>query len=204
MALTVRDPERDGETVVLEGTGTRVSVRAKLSRVTPAMTKLSVRVEAGRLTADKQTAEEIVNQVAASLAGRAVPAAAEVSAHLAAQSETLGALRSEVARLRSKLDEEGAGRRAPSAPPAGAPSVGLSAARGVGEASSEGAFPRTPPPAADVVQRPRTAVAKPSVQSPSSPVVSGDTGGTPSLAPHVIPVGLLAPVEALTGPRSGQ
>ena len=200
MALRVRDPERDGEAIVLEGMGTRVTVRAELSPVTPAMTRLSVRAEAGRLTADKRTAEEILNQVASSLASQASSTTGDmVASQLNAQVETLTTLRGEVARLRAKLDEDGAAKRTPATPPSVGPSVTVPVARGVVEVSTAHAFPRSAQPTEGPAPVDRSVV-----QPAARRVASDDAGEAPALAPQLTPVGLLTPVQPLIGPRSGE
>ncbi len=67
MEIRIQETDRDGEAWALEGIGDEVTVYVKLVAVTPQMTKVFVRVEAGGLLADKETAEEILNQVALSV-----------------------------------------------------------------------------------------------------------------------------------------
>lgn len=67
MEIRVRHIDRSRDAWVLKGTGETVELHAELAPVTPRMTKVSLRVEAGGLQADKRTAEEILNQVALSL-----------------------------------------------------------------------------------------------------------------------------------------
>lgn len=88
MEIRVRDTDRSGESWVLEGVGETIGVHVTLARITPRMTRISLRVENGGLLADKETAVELLNQVASSLAG---PTAGARSAP-ATQAETPVAL----------------------------------------------------------------------------------------------------------------
>ncbi len=67
MEIRVRHTDRSRDAWVLKGTGGTVELHAELAPVTPRMTKVSLRAEAGGLQADKRTTEEILNQVALSL-----------------------------------------------------------------------------------------------------------------------------------------
>lgn len=103
LGVRVVERDRSGESWTLTGTGEAVTVHGALERVTAGMSRLSLRVEAGGLLPDKRTAEEILNQVIASLSARS---AAQVEARSAqASAEQMAALRREVERLGAKLQE---------------------------------------------------------------------------------------------------
>jgi len=124
MAVRVEQTEKSGNRWQLTGTYEAVTVYATLERVTASMTKVSVRVEAGRISADKRTGEELLNQVGASLAsltgsGPHDAAAAEASA------ARLDALRRAIERLGTKVEEardERDARRPGSSPEISTPS----------------------------------------------------------------------------------
>lgn len=112
MALRVEKTDRaDGQWQVT-GRDDGVTVYTTLERVTASMTKVSVRVEAGSLFADKRTGEELLNQVGASLSGmtgagsHGPTPAAEVSA------AQLDYLHRAIERLGSKVDGAAAAREA--------------------------------------------------------------------------------------------
>ena len=109
MAVRVEQTEKAGNRWQLTGVDGSVTVYGTLERVTANMTKVSVRVEAGSIFADKRTGEELLNQVGASLAsltgsGPHDAAAAEASA------ARLGALQRAIERLGTKVEEARDGR----------------------------------------------------------------------------------------------
>jgi hypothetical protein len=67
MAIKVDQTDKSEARWRLTGTGESVTVHGTLERVTAGMTKVSVRVEAGGLFADKRTGDELLNQIGASL-----------------------------------------------------------------------------------------------------------------------------------------
>ncbi len=204
MGIRVREAERDGEIRVLEGTGTRVTVHAELLPVTPMMTRLSLRVEAGRLTADKRTAEEILNQIASSVSSSNTTASSELSLQLNAQAEMLGTLSAEIVRLRSRLEDDAPAKRASPAPPAPTSSATLPAARGVVEVRTDYAFPRSVPPTDEKASASSMTADRRPVPPAVEGVMSVDPSGGPSVAHPMSPVGVLTPVQPLSGPRNGQ
>src|SRR5690242_9659736 len=60
MAVRVEQTQKSGSRWQLTGTYETVSVYATLQRVTASMTKVSVRVEAGSIYADKRTSDELL------------------------------------------------------------------------------------------------------------------------------------------------
>lgn len=209
MAVQVREADRSGEVWTLKGTGGGVAIRLALSPVTARMTKLSLRVEVGKVLADKQTAGEILNQVGislASLAGsqRSAPPSSGGAkpAGLAVLEEEIRHLRSEIreSRVRPPLTLELAVReREPSerssvltVPEAyGVPAIPLPA-----DAPASRAVSRVPPEAVTIpVEEVASATRPPGDELTFAPV------GEP-LAVPLSPVGVLAPIPALAGTRS--
>ena len=104
MAVRVDQTEKSEGKWRLTGTGEKVTVHGTLERVTAGMTKVSVRVEGGGLFADKQTSEELLNQIAASLA-RFASASERAAPGPDAASEQLRRLNSEIERLGTKIEQ---------------------------------------------------------------------------------------------------
>jgi hypothetical protein len=113
MAVRVDQTEKSDVKWRLTGTGEKVTVHGTLERVTAGMTKVSVRVEAGGLFADKQTGDELLNQIGASLA-RLASAHERPAPGPDAASEELRRLHREIERLGTKIEQA---RAAPPAPP---------------------------------------------------------------------------------------
>ena len=114
MAVRIEETDKSGAKWRLTGTGGATTVHGTLERVTAGMTKVSVRVEVGGLFADKQTGDELLNQIAASLAslasvGRRDGSAAATDASI----DQLRVLQREIQRLGTKIEQA---REAP--PPA--------------------------------------------------------------------------------------
>jgi hypothetical protein len=106
VAVRVKDVDRTGQSWSLTGVGDRVTITATLAPLTPKLTKLSLRVESGGITADKKSAEEILNQVSTALAEPgALAEAREPVGSAAAQTEAMTSLKREIERLGSKLEE---------------------------------------------------------------------------------------------------
>lgn len=108
MAVRIEQTERSGDRWRLTGTYEAITVHGTLERITASMTRVSIRVEAGRIYADKRTAEELLNQVGASLASLTSPASREATAD--ASAGRLEALRQAIERLGAKVDKGQDGR----------------------------------------------------------------------------------------------
>ncbi len=106
--MEVRPEETDQgrEAWEIEGRGEAVTVHATLTRVTPQMTKISLRAETAGLLADKQTAEEILNQIARSLDRPAVLAAREAPDERDGIAKAVTTLQGEIQHLRAVIDEK--------------------------------------------------------------------------------------------------
>lgn len=110
MDVHVRETDWDGGEWVLEGVGDEVTVHAKLVPVTPRMTRISLRAEGGKLFADKETAEEILNQVTLSLATPPVIVEREPASGQDGHAEELAALKEEIRGLKLVIEKTEADR----------------------------------------------------------------------------------------------
>ena len=180
--------DRESEPRVIEGSAEGITVVARLSRVTDSMTRLALRVEAGGITADKDTAETIANQVLARVKTLDARDADETA-------RALSTLRHEVQQLRSALERERAPSPVAAAPPApapprpqgftlGAPAVVVPSSYGFVTSALPG---NTRPPTSGVGGL--EPVAPPAVTSSASADI---------LAVPLTPVSTLAPVPGLT------
>lgn len=114
MAVRIEETDRSESRWRLTGTGEAVTVHGALERVTAGMTRVSVRVEAGGLYADKKTSDELLNQIAASLASRArVDPRDGTTSASDASIQQLRVLQREIERLGTRIEQA---REAP--PPA--------------------------------------------------------------------------------------
>lgn len=109
VGVRVAETDRSRDRWRLSAQGNDLTVHGTVERVTPGLSRLSIRVETGGLLSDKRTAEAILDQVGLALgARRAEPATTrDVSA------EQIAALRREIANLGTRLEETR--RRAPEA-----------------------------------------------------------------------------------------
>jgi len=105
MAVPVSETDRSGDRWMLRGTSANLTVHAELRPVTPGMTKLLVRVEAGGLLADKKTGEEILGQVAAALRPAPGENPRDPAAPESAVGEALRMLQRDIQRLGSRIEE---------------------------------------------------------------------------------------------------
>lgn len=121
MAVRIEETDKSGAKWRLTGTGGATTVHGTLERVTAGMTKVSVRVEVGGLFADKNTSDELLNQVAASLANLASMGRRDGTASAAdASTDQLRVLQREIQRLGTRIEQV---REAPPPPtrPAASP-----------------------------------------------------------------------------------
>jgi hypothetical protein len=182
--------DRDADPRVIEGSADGISVTAKLSRVTTTMTRLAIRVEAGGLTADKDTAEAIAAHVVAR-----VKKSPEGGIDSAETARALDTLRQEVQQLRSALERERS---------TGLSRVTAPAPRS-GSGYSVGNPPIVVPTSYGFESPPRFAVGMPSARGDggvelNAPAVGTASGSDPILAVPLTPVSTLAPVPGLTTP----
>lgn len=203
MEVRIQETEQSGEAWELKGIGEEVELYAELTRVTPRMTKVSLRVEAGGITADKQTAEEILKQVALSLEPPPTVARDEPSDERDALATAVTSLQGEILHLKAVIEEENKQTRAASHPPperdgvAGdgffwgsgilviPSSYGVPILPGATDASAA----RVPPPSRRNAHTPVQAEAPPPTHPHAQEV----------LAAPLVPVEILTPVQSLDG-----
>jgi len=102
LGFKVHDLQRADDTWTFEAANEKLTVHGQLTRFSPSLTRVSLRVEIGSFAADKSTADEILNQIAASLAEQ-LRARAPVAADDAA-SRRLAEIEAELQRLRTELE----------------------------------------------------------------------------------------------------
>jgi hypothetical protein len=200
--------DRSKDPWVLEGAGETVTVDAELSRITPTMTRIGLRVEAGRVTADKRTAEEILNQVVASLPGSASAApTAEPVAKNGLDAQALTSLEQEVRRLRREIEQTKGARHDPSLSSESTVRKDLFTGARVLVVPASYGVPTYGVPLAAAVSAALPAMVTPS-PSPDQP--SPVAGASPAeaepaevLAGPLEPVGALKPVPGLTVRQGG-
>lgn len=106
MAVRIEETDKSGPKWRLTGTGGATTVHGTLEGVTAGMTKVSVRVEVGGLFADKDTGNELLNQIAASLASLASGGRRDGTASAADVSiDQLRGLQREIERLGTKIEQ---------------------------------------------------------------------------------------------------
>lgn len=161
MALRVEQTDKSGDTWRLTGAGEAVTVHGTLERVTAGMTKVSVRVEAGRLVADRQTGDELLNQVAASLASLAGASRRHETPGPDGSGEQLRGLQREIERLGAKIEqarEASSPTTRPEASPAAAvsptPVIVIPVSAGVATVPVLDHHPVRPPGPAPVLRQP--------------------------------------------------
>ena len=204
MEVRIQETEQSEEAWVLEGDGDAVTVHAELAPVTPRMTKVSLRVEAGGHLADKQTAEEILNQVALSLERPAALAEREPSDEREALANAVTTLQGEIRNLKSVIEEMGnEEKRAVSHPPPERDGVDedvFSWGSGILVIPSSYGIPVLPGPAdASTVRAASPSRADEHVPSLADAPSQTDSGGQEVLAAPLVPVEVLTPVRSLNG-----
>ncbi len=100
MAFRIEDRERHDGLRRLRAVADDVTVHVKLERVTGKLTRIGLRVEAGRMLADRDTGTQMQEQIAALLG----PAVAGTAAADPAAAEALTALQAEIQKLRSDIE----------------------------------------------------------------------------------------------------
>lgn len=199
MGVRLETSEKSGDRWRLTGTGDAVTVYGTLERVTSRMTKVSVRVEAGKLFPDKRTGDELLNQVGTSLAdltGSDPRAAAEASA------ARLGNLQREIERLGARIedarDSRGPGGKAEATtvPPTLSTSPIIMVPASAGIATVAGPLPSP-------AHQPSPTVVRPEKRQPESVLstVPHQRWKDPAdniMATPLNPVEVLRPVEGLT------
>jgi len=200
MAFRIESRERDDGVRRLRAVADDVTVHARLERVTAKLTRVGLRVEAGRMVADRDTGAQMHEQIAALLA----PAPARPPAGDPAAAEALATLQGEIRKLRSDIEERRAAER-PAATPEHGPSIRVEPGA-VLTAPMSAALPTVGGPA------PPISVAVPAAAGPAAPVarsasLRGEavpaTVDAPTAAP-LQPAGALTPILPATGVGSGK
>ena len=110
MAFRIEDRERHEDVRSLRAVTDGLTVHAKLERVTAALTRIGLRVEVGRVTADRDTGTQMQEQIAA-LLGAPV---ASSRANDPVSAEALTTLQTEIQKLRSSIEARAADERSAS------------------------------------------------------------------------------------------
>ena len=202
MEIRIQETDQDEEAWSLEGVGDEVTVYVKLVPVTPQMTKVFVRVEAGGLLADKETAEEILNQVALSVVPPSAVVVREPSAEGDTFAEELAALEEQIRQLKLAIEDQEKDRvvhRPQPDPNEGANAVVSNGSRIVTIPPSYGI--RKLPVAADA-----TDASSPPVEPDEGVAMIDDAppsvdGGQEMLPAPLIRANVLTPVPAVWGSR---
>ncbi len=200
MGLHLQDADRSGETWTVSGKGEAVTLAARLERVTPQLTRVSLRAENGGLTADKKTAEEILNQVATSLAP--VTAKSQGAGEDRAAAEAISSLRRQVERLGSRFERDSRADAAPARNPAT-----FDTGRILVVPSSAGVPSAPTPEGMSLPARAETLQAEQERKTVDTREVSeqkAHIAGADGTAALLSPVESLTPVEALTGKGSAK
>jgi hypothetical protein len=216
LGFRIHDVKRSEAEWSLEGTGDKVSVTVGLTSVTTRMSRLGLRVEAGGIMADKKTADEILNQVGATLTAwaSAGSGSSEASADRKAATEAISSLKREVERLGTRLEQTRDTER-PADVGSTPPKPPVLDNGGIFVVPTTAALPSMPAPAAPAAE-PGSAGQPAVIASPATPVAN-----SPNLVPSIraprtvtaeqdifparlMPVGALSPVEPLGSTRSGQ
>jgi len=199
MAFRIESRERDDGIRRLRAVADDVTVHARLERVTAKLTRVGLRVEAGRMVADRDTGTQMHEQIAAVLA----PVTARAPAGDPGAAEALTTLHGEIRKLRSEIEERRAAERPAPASENGA-SVRLEPGAVVTVPMSA-ALPTVGGPAPSVsVPAPATASARvPLIESaPGRREASPATLEARTAPLH--PAGTLTPIPPATGVGSGK
>jgi hypothetical protein len=195
MAFRIESRERHDGLRRLRAVADDVTVHAKLERVTAKLTRIGLRVEAGRMLADRDTGTQMQEQIAALLvppgAGPTDPAAAEA----------LTTLQAEIQKLRTDIQ----GRREQERPGAATEATMRVEPGAVITVPTSAALPTVGGPAPPVsVSAPAGAPAAALAQSGSPrPEPAEASLGAPTSTP-LHPAGSLTPIQAAIGVGSSQ
>ena len=209
MAVRVEQADRSGPEWRLTGTGEQVTVHATLARVTAGMTRVSVRVEAGGLLADKKTGDELLNQIAASVASFVAAGRRDGPAVGATSAEELRVLQQEIQRLGSRIEQAReapppVARPEPVAAPAPSPARVITIPASAGLATVP--WPDRPraEPLTPSAPRPSTGARNGTAVLPVQPARQEEARPDDILAAPMRSVEVLRPVEGLGARPTGQ
>ena len=202
-AFRIEHREREDGLRRLRAVADDVTVHATLERVTAKLTRVGLRVERGRVLADRDTSTQMHDQIAALLAPPPTPAGDPGTA------EAMTTLQGEIQRLRSDLEHRRAERPVP--PRESRPTVRVEAGAVVNVPISA-ALPTVGGPAppisvavpATAPAVPATAPAVPAVRSISSPPDAGQPAPGALMTAPLTPAGALTPIQGVVGVGTGQ
>jgi hypothetical protein len=199
MAFRVESRERDDASRRLRAVADGVTVHVRLDRVTATLTRVGVRVETGRMLADRDTGAQMQEQIAALL----TPALARTPAADPAAAEALTTLQAEIHKLRSDLEAHRPAER-PTATGGSGGRVRVEPGA-VFTAPMSAALPTVGGPAPPVsVPVPAGAPAAPVAQSAFSRPEPADAALDVVTSTPLHPAGALTPIQAATGVGSGK
>jgi hypothetical protein len=205
MAVRVEETEKSGTRWRLTGTEDGVTVYGTLERVTGNMTKVSIRVEAGSIYADKRTGEELLNQVGASLASLTGNGPRDAGA----AAESMERLQRAVDRLGTKVEaaREGRdGRRPTGNSEASTPAPTVTASPIITVPTSAAVTTTPGPPPALIGLRSAPVLRREERESalPGKPLAREKDRTDEIMASPLTSVEVLRPVEGLTIRPAGQ
>jgi hypothetical protein len=199
MAFRIESRERDDGIRRLRAVSDGLTVHARLERVTAKLTRVGLRVEAGRMVADRDTGAQMHDQIAALLA----PVIARPPAGDPGAADALTSLQGEIRKLRSDIEERRAAER-----PAAASDNGRSMRVDPGAvvaAPMSAALPTVGGPA------PPVSVAVPAAAGPAVPVAQSALLRREPAPPTdartaapLLPAGTLSPIQPAMGVGSGK
>jgi hypothetical protein len=194
MGFRIEDRERNADVQRLQAVADHVTVHARFERVTARLTRVGIRVEAGKLTADRDTAAQVQEQIAAMMAA----STAKAPPADPAAAEALSTLQGEIHKLRSDIEARRSAER-PVAATEKTPSVRLEAGAVVTIPMSA-ALPTVGGPAPPVsVPTPVSAPEAPMPSSASSPPELGHARLGAFAAAPLHPAEALTPIGAAVG-----
>jgi hypothetical protein len=198
LAFRIESRERDDGIRRLRAVADGVTVHATLERVTPRLTRVGLRVEAGRMAPDRDTGAQMHEQIAALLAPARPPASDPAAA------EALNTMQGEIRKLRSDIEERRAAEP-PTATPASSTSLRVEPGAVV-SAPMSAALPTVGGPAPPVsVPVPATAGSGvPVAQAASSPREAAPATIDDRTVAPLHPAGALTPILPATGVGSGR
>ncbi len=207
MAFRVEAREREAAEWRLRGVADRVTIHARLERVTSRLTRVMLRVETGSIFPDRKTADVIHDQIARSVAeaGGVTLTGPPVGG---VPSDALMSLEAEVRRLRTEMEDRREAGRPPAergAEPAAAMRVEPSAVVTVPLSAALPTIPGPAPPSS--VAQPVNGAAPAAAALPVVGTIAGDDStvsfGSARTAP-LRPAAALVPIQPVSGPGSGK
>jgi hypothetical protein len=201
MAIRIDETDKAGSKWRLTATGGATTVHSTLEPVTAGMTKVSVRVEVGGLFADKNTSDELLNQISASLASFASMGRRDGTASATdASIDQFRVLQRQIERLGTKIEQA---RETPP-PPRGetpqVPTTGVIPVIMIPTSAGVATLPVPGPPGRQAVPSPLRPIPGPRNTGPTPQVQAAEPEESRAddiLAAPMTSVEVLKPVEGL-------